>query len=393
MSLIKNLVLRKPGANSHLTVSEPASGEPYYYFIGYPSWLFRRFAPLLYHALGRQVSVVVGNSYVNDHSHMTLHGHLVPILTFAEFSTRAQRYPCEVIHFFEKSEDFWTIPQLESLGKVKVTDFIEKLDYFNLPHTYISVREEREWWASQPDDKISKAHDRLGDVRSRRTLDARIASIKTGDRRPLIDVMVRSDYEYFNRGWPTGSLVPRDDEIYVDVGAAHGDTVDKFIQVTEGKFNAIHAFEPTPGQYRLLERKAAGDSRVQTYRNAVGNETGKMVFFDNQYNPFGGNAFSGDSNCHRIEVDCVRLDDVVDACTMLKMDVEGFETRVLGGAARLIRECRPDLAVTCYHYPQDLTEILDCVESIHKYKHVALRHYSPTLYDSILLFSDHQSFD
>lgn len=393
MSLIQNLVLRQPGAANSMTVSEPESEEPHYYFIGYPSWLFRRYAPGIYHALGRRVSVVVGNSYLNDHSHMTIHGHSVPIITLEEFIARAKNYPIEVIHFFEKSEYFWMISYLESLGNVKVVDFLAKLNDFGLSHTYLPVREEREWWASQTDETIARIHDCFGDDRSRRTLKARISAIKTGDRLSLMDVMVRSDYEYFNRSWPTGSLVPRDDEVYVDVGAAHGDTVDKFIQLTDRKFNSIHAFEPTPDQYRLLERRAVGDSRVRTYRNAVGDVSGKLEFFDNQYNPFGGNALSGDSNCLRIEVDCVRLDDVVKACTLIKMDVEGFETRVLRGAGRLISECRPDLAVTCYHYPQDLIEILDCVESIHIYKHVALRHYSPTLYDSILFFSERQSFD
>ena len=392
MSLIRDLVLRKPGALPIFEKSASPSGEPDYYFIGDPSWLFKTFAPGIFEGLARRVVAVIADSYVIDHSHMTIQGHPVPLITLAEFAQSARGRRAEVIFFFEHNEQFWAIPQIEGLGDVRVTDFIATLDQLGLQHTYKTVREEREWWSAQSAERIRTAHDRLSDDRSRRTLAARIASITSGSRRPLMEVRVRGEHEYFNAGWTTGSFVPRLDETYVDVGAAHGDTVDKFVQVTDGKFTAIHAFEPTPGQYRELERRGQADARIQTYRKAVGDAPGRLTFYDDPVNPFGGNALFGGGTFQSIEVECVRLDDTIDACTLLKMDVEGFETRVLGGARRLISQGKPDLAVTCYHYPQDLFEIMDCVESIHSYKYVALRHYAPSLYDSILLFSDRQSF-
>jgi hypothetical protein len=51
------------------------------------------------------------------------------------------------------------------------------------------------------------------------------------------------------------------------------------------------------------------------------------------------------------------------------------------------------MAITCYHYPWDLFQILEKVQGIHGYANVALRHYGASLYDSVLLFSDRQSFD
>ena len=372
---------------------EPLFAEPDYYFIGYPSWLFKTFAPIIMQGLGMRVAGVVGDSYAIDYSHVGVLNQSIPIITLAEFSERAKLRAAEVIYFFEHNEQLWSIPLFEAMAKVRVVDYIKKLDELGLSHTYLPVSKEREWWASQSPERIRSVSDRFGDERSRRTLAARIATITSGSRVPLMEVRVRGEFEYFNAGWTAGSIVPRADETYVDIGAAHGDTVDKFMQVTGGKFTAIHAFEPTPGQYRELERRAHADSRIHTYCKAVGDTAGNISFFDYPDNPFGGNALSGSENSARIEVECVRLDDTIDSCTLLKMDVEGFETRVLNGARRLISQCRPDLAVTCYHYPQDLFEILDSVESMHAYKHVALRHYAPSLYDSILLFSDRQSFE
>ena len=47
----------------------------------------------------------------------------------------------------------------------------------------------------------------------------------------------------------------------------------------------------------------------------------------------------------------------IDAATFIKMDLEGFEQRALRGAARLIRECRPRMAITAYHYADDLLDL------------------------------------
>lgn len=48
---------------------------------------------------------------------------------------------------------------------------------------------------------------------------------------------------------------------------------------------------------------------------------------------------------------------------------------------------------TTTHSPHDTLEILEQVDATHAYRHVALRHFGASLYDSVLLFSDRQSFE
>ncbi len=360
------------------------------FFTGFPATLFKLFAPAIHNVLEGRVAGYLSDSFYRDGERLILGDAQVPTVTLAQFARIAQTRPVEVVHFFQNQDATWCIPGLAALGDVRVIDFLQKLDELGLPHTYLAVRDERLWWQQQPAQRIAAVAGMFTDLRSRQTLHARINAICKGDRTALLAIAFPGETEYFNPRNHQASLVPGPDEIYVDVGAAHGDTLEKFLKVTAGRFRHIHAFEPTPGQYRQLERHAAREG-VTTHCKAVGAASGSITFYDNPANPFGGNAVAATGT--PITVPCVRLDDAVPECSLIKMDVEGYECRVIEGARELIGRCRPDMAITCYHYPQDLFEILDKVRGIHAYRNVALRHYGPSLYDTVLLFSDRQHFD
>ena len=351
------------------------------FFLGQPGSLFRIFAPPILSVLGGQVAGYISDRFYRDGEDLRFGGQPMRTITYGEFTKIAEVMPVEVVHFLENPDDLWCLPSFSCWSNVKVTDFLQKLDELGMHHTYSPVREERLWWREQADAHIVSMSERFNDGRSRQTLFSRVNAIRKSDRTPLMEIAFGGEHEYFNRTNRCTSLVPGSEEIYVDVGAAHGDTVDKFLKVTDGRFDRVYAFEPTPGQYARLERFSEIKG-VHTFRNAVGAEQGALTFYDNAHNPFGGNALAPGTGTP-IEVEC----------TMLKMDVEGYECNVIEGAKRLIEKCRPDMAITCYHYPWDLFQILEKVQGIHGYANVALRHYGASLYDSVLLFSDRQSFD
>ena len=381
----------KPVAADASATGATGDNSPPVYFFGAGAFLLDSFGPRILDASGGRVTGLVSDRLAPLYPKYPIGPrHRLPVITLQALRELAARGPVEVVHFCEDLDQYWALEALRTCGPaLRVVDFLARLYDLNLPHTYLPMLDEQAWWETHLAD-AEKISGRFGDELSRHTLAARVGAIMSADRMPLMRTAMPAALEYFNPHSPHASFVPRKDEIYVDIGAADGDTVERFRQASGDRFESILAFEPAAAPYRALAAKCEGDARIRVFAQAVGDTTGPVAFHENPSNPLGGNMFVG--NSAPVNVDCVRLDDAVEHCSLIKMDVEGFECSVVRGAARLIHDSRPDMAITCYHYPQDMGGILDEVLALHRYRYVALRHYSPCLYDSVLLFSDRQSF-
>jgi FkbM family methyltransferase len=221
---------------------------------------------------------------------------------------------------------------------------------------------------------------RFADDLSSKTLDAVLNMRMDGDRRALLDVLCAGEQEYFSLYSCTDNPIKMSsNEHYVDIGAYDGDTVKKFMAAVRYEYEAIHAFEPDPLNFAAM--KSGLDERIpriKLHNKAVSNSEGVLSF--SAKGTMGSRAeLNGD-----VQVPCVRLDDVLDNITLLKMDVEGHEANVLRGGVQLIRKCRPRMAITCYHHALDLLEIISVIDQIAPDAVLRLRHYSMYFYDTIL---------
>jgi len=126
-------------------------------------------------------------------------------------------------------------------------------------------------------------------------------------------------------------------------------------QALRGQGRQLVAFEPQPVVFQQLCANLALNSlmNVTAWPYACGEKKGVVTFPRPDYlkaGNFGGVSMSpafpaaGDA-C--VQVPCVRLDEVVESerVGLLKVDVEGFELRVLKGSRALIRRSRPLLYV------------------------------------------------
>ena len=79
-----------------------------------------------------------------------------------------------------------------------------------------------------------------------------------------------------------------------------------------------------------------------------------------------------------VEVDVTTLDKVIpenEKVTFIKMDIEGSEYAALQGAERLIKNCKPKLAISLYHCGEDYYRIPLYLKSIVPEYKFAVRHH------------------
>lgn len=135
----------------------------------------------------------------------------------------------------------------------------------------------------------------------------------------------------------------------VDVGANIGSCA-LTLAATRG-VGVVHAFEPVPANFELLRRSASffprGRAALQLYNNAVSDTANETVFFSVAAHNEGNSVDVGthDTAGNNVFATTVRLDDVfahhlADAdgdarLSLMKIDVQGDELRVVRGAARL----------------------------------------------------------
>lgn len=263
---------------------------------------------------------------------------------------------------------------------IPVIDIIAALDTFGLPVIYQTASAMREATLARLDDYAALAG-LLDDALSIQTLRAALEMRITLNRDAVLPVLCSLEDEYFSP-FPAGKDVTfalGTHEILCDVGAHVGTTVRKFLAATHWQYDAIHAFEPDAGNYAALRqgvfenlpdfhpRNIALSSSRSTLRFS---ETGTM-----------GSRLDANGN---VQVQASTLDDEVAHATFIKMDVEGHEASILRGARRLIAQSKPRLAITGYHFADDLLDIVQLVREIEPAYRLRLRHHSFYYYDTIL---------
>lgn len=140
-------------------------------------------------------------------------------------------------------------------------------------------------------------------------------------------------------------------EIYMDLGAYDGDTVEEFLRLTGKRFEKIYAVEPDRRNYAKMRRRlySLGSGVFVHLNAAVTEEDGSVVFVRRSGRGAAvlGNAAdgkTGGSGNRRTEtVDGRSVDSILggNRATIIKYDVEGSEEAALRGSAETIKSTSP----------------------------------------------------
>ncbi len=242
---------------------------------------------------------------------------------------------------------------------------------------------------------IVKNYERLRRVRDQflqddvsvMTFNAILWSLLNGSEQGCKDVLVKD--MYFGLKDFSGNF----NETFVDAGAFVGDSVERFIWENLGTFNHLYAFEPGEKQFKALQVRmkrlcaewAIAEDKVSLIEAGLGKENGTANFAYLDDSPL-RHALHNDEEAGDSGAKIYALDDYLNGkpVSLIKADVEGMEMDLLRGARATIVKHRPKLALCVYHYPADLYEIPEFIDSLGLNYRFDLRQHAPVIGDYVL---------
>lgn len=174
---------------------------------------------------------------------------------------------------------------------------------------------------------------------------------------------------------------PRENEVFVDCGCFDGGSCFRFAGWCGVKgYDHIYSFEADPANYEKCAKLLEPLGKCELFPYGTGRERAKVYF---ESKGFEDSRIVSSTEAKMLgadkvtEIETVSLDEVLAGkrITFLKMDVEGAEYESLLGAEKLIKECRPRMAISIYHKPEDFVTLANLVLEMHSDYRITFRHY------------------
>ena len=176
-----------------------------------------------------------------------------------------------------------------------------------------------------------------------------------------------------------------DNEVFVDVGAYDGDTIEQFTSKCRAfgtSWERIMAFEPSNVNMEKAKQRLVHVGNIEYFTTLLWSESSFLGF--QEYGKNGGMSRIDEEGSNRVYAD--KFDNIVgnQKVTFIKMDIEGSEYNALLGMENSIRTYHPKLAVCVYHRKEDLIRIPSLIKSFNPEYRLYFRNYHFTATESVL---------
>lgn len=224
-------------------------------------------------------------------------------------------------------------------------------------------------------ERIERVFNLLADEKSRYTFNSVINYRLTGEPKYLWDIETdRNDlngdvFQFSGK-----------DETYVDLGAYRGDTINEFLNWNGRVFKEIIALEPDAKNFTKLteyvedlKKKEDIVGEITLYNMASWNE-------ETYLNLKGGGGRSSnllEKGKKQEKTKTAVIDKLLNGKkpTYIKMDVEGAEKETIEGLEKTLKEYKPKLSVSSYHFHSDLLTLPLMINKINPEYKIYLRHH------------------
>ena len=181
---------------------------------------------------------------------------------------------------------------------------------------------------------------------------------------------------YFERGGV--KIQPQPGDHVIDAGGCFGDTALGFAD-SVGERGHVYIFDPLPKHCAIMRQvqslNPALAPRMSVFPAGLSDLRNDVAPLpeDNLINP---GARIAVADMPTTTIDEIVLNDNIPRIDFIKMDIEGSELSALRGAESTIRRCRPKLAISLYHRPEDFFSIPSWIDSLDLGYRFFLEHYS-----------------
>lgn len=224
--------------------------------------------------------------------------------------------------------------------------------------------------------RMQNVYEKLADEQSRYAYRKYLQYLMEGN---LIFPMIFTPNAYWDNDL-IGSL--RDGDVVVYAGAYDGKHLDRALRSNPNV--ELHGFEPNKNCAALLDEKYVDFSNVHIHKFGLGDEAQK-VCFDNEVGDSARTVsdFTGFETYDIIDIermDCILTGNV----NLIALDIEGDEIKALRGAARIICESKPVLAICVYHRIEHYVEVAETIEKLCPGYTFYFRQHSVVPHESVL---------
>lgn len=168
--------------------------------------------------------------------------------------------------------------------------------------------------------------------------------------------------------------------VFYDVGCFDGFTALEFMRLA-GEEAPVVYFEPNKRNLKKIRKNLGSGPNIFEQNVGLSNDDGEAFITDN--------GSESTANPHYgVPIKLAKLDSLsgFPAPSFVKLDIEGHEVPALEGMANTLSNYQPCLAVACYHYPRQMIEVFEAINMLGIYKKVSFRHYTESIYESVLFF-------
>ena len=258
---------------------------------------------------------------------------------------KVERY-AEIISRF--GEDILVVIAFASESKEVLARFKELAEAHETVAPHLALFDEPETvslpWLEKHEAELQKVYDKLADDVSRETF-AAVLNYKLSGK---VEYLFACDTA---REDDLRQLFTFDEnEVYMDLGAYNGDTVQEFLKLVDSKYQHIIAVEPDRRNCKKLNAMAEEFGEITVHQCGVWNEVGELGFSDS------GGRQSTFLAVQKKTVPVNSIDNLADGkpVSYIKMDVEGAEVQAIEGGKAVITGFAPKMFVAAYHYDIDI---------------------------------------